>query len=170
MSEINKILVPVDGSKAAEKALEYASWIANKFGAHVTLLYVVDVEQLGLTYEAMDHYLPEWEDKIKGTEDIKRYSPFFEEQLACRMDEPLCKRGSNVLKEMAKYAEGKGIKPKTVMKMGKVVDTIVQEAEDDKADVIVVGKTGLTGLRRLLIGHVAEDVARYAHCRVTVVP
>lgn len=171
MSElIKKMLVPVDGSAASQKAVEYAAWVAGKTGAQVMLLNVVDADKLKLTYEAMDRFLPEWQDKIKGTDDIKRYSPFFEEQLSCMIEDPLCKRGNNVLKEMAKFAEKNGIKPKTMMKLGRVIDTIVQTAEDEKCDHIIVGKTGLTGLKRLAMGHVAEDVAKYASCRVTVVP
>ncbi|MCC7572485.1 MAG: universal stress protein [Candidatus Methanofastidiosum sp.] len=168
---IRRILVPVDGSKASEKAVEYAAWVAGKTGACVMLLHVVDVDKLKLSYEAMDRFLPEWEDKIKGTDDIKRYSPFFEEQLSCMMDDPLCKRGSNILKEMSKYAEKQGVKVKTDMKLGKVVDTIIQTAEDEKCcNHIIIGKTGLTGIKRLTMGHVAEDVAKYASVRVTVVP
>lgn len=168
---IRRILVPVDGSRASEKAVEYAAWVAGKTGACVMLLHVVDADKLKLTYEAMDRFLPEWEDKIKGTDDIKRYSPFFDEQLKCMMDDPLCKRGENVLKEMAKYAEKQGVKVKTIMKLGKVVDTIIQTADDEKCcNHIIIGKTGLTGIKRLTMGHVAEDVARYANCRVTVVP
>ena len=168
---IRRILVPVDGSRASEKAVEYAAWVAGKTGACVMLLHVVDADKLKLTYEAMDRFLPEWQDKIKGTDDIKRYSPFFDEQLKCMMDDPLCKRGENVLKEMAKYAEKQGVKVKTIMKLGKVVDTIIQTADDEKCcNHIIIGKTGLTGIKRLTMGHVAEDVARYANCRVTVVP
>jgi len=168
---IRRILVPVDGSKASEKAVEYAAWVAGKTGACIMLLHVVDADKLKLTYEAMDRFLPEWQDKIKGTDDIKRYSPFFEEQLKCMMDDPLCKRGDNVLKEMAKYAEKQGVKVKTILKLGKVVDTIIQTADDEKCcNHIIIGKTGLTGIKRLAMGHVAEDVARYANCRVTVVP
>ncbi|HNR43657.1 MAG TPA: universal stress protein [Methanofastidiosum sp.] len=167
---IKKILVPVDGSAPSEKAVEYAAWVASKTGAQVMLLHVVDADKLKLTYEAMDRFQPEWQDKIKGTDDIKRYSPFFEEQLSCMMEDPLCKRGNNVLKEMTKFAEKHGIKPKTMIKLGRVVDTIVQTADDEKCDHIIVGKTGLTGIKRLAMGHVAEDVARYADCRVTVVP
>jgi len=106
---IKKILVPVDGSAPSKKAVEYAAWVAGKTGAQVTLLNVVDADKLKLTYEAMDRFLPEWEDKIKGTDDVKRYSPFFEEQLSCMLDDPLCKRGNNVLKEMAKFAEKMGL-------------------------------------------------------------
>ena len=167
---IRRILVPVDGSKASEKAVEYAAWVAGKTGACVMLLHVVDVDKLKLSYEAMDRFLPEWEDKIKGTDDIKRYSPFFEEQLSCMMDDPLCKRGNNILKEMSKYAEKQGVKVKTYMKLGKVVDTIAQTAEDEHSDHIIMGKTGLTGIKRLVMGHVAEDVAKYAGVRVTLVP
>jgi len=167
---IKRILVPVDGSKASEKAIEYASWVAGKTGACIMLLHVIDADKLKLTYEAMDRFLPEWQNKIKGTDDIKRYSPFFEEQLSCMVEDPLCKRGNNVLKEMTKFADKHGIKAKTMMKLGRVVDTIIQTAEDEKCDHIIVGKTGLTGIKRLTIGHVAEDVARYADCRVTVVP
>ena len=167
---IRRILVPVDGSKASEKAVEYAAWVAGKTGACVMLLHVVDVDKLKLSYEAMDRFLPEWQDKIKGTDDIKRYSPFFEEQLSCMMDDPLCKRGNNILKEMSKYAEKQGVKVKTYMKLGKVVDTIAQTAEDEHSDHIIMGKTGLTGIKRLVMGHVAEDVAKYAGVRVTLVP
>ncbi len=171
MSElIKKILVPVDGSTPSQKAVEYAAWVASKTGAQVMLLQVVDADKLKLTYEAMDRFLPEWEDKIKGTDDIKRYSPFFDEQLNCMLEDPLCKRANNILKEMTKYAEKLGVKPKTMMKLGRVVDTIVQTAENEKCDHIIVGKTGLTGIKRLAMGHVAEDVAKYAPCRVTVVP
>ena len=127
---IRRILVPVDGSRTSEKAVEYAAWVAGKTGACVMLLHVVDADKLKLTYEAMDRFLPEWQDKIKGTDDIKRYSPFFDEQLKCMMDDPLYKRGDNVLKEMAKYAEKQGVKVKTIMKLGKVVDTIIQTADD----------------------------------------
>ena len=79
-------------SKASEKAVEYASWVASKTGANVTIIHVLDVDKLQMNYEAMDRFLPDWKDKIKGTDDIKRYSPFFENQLSCMMDDPICKK------------------------------------------------------------------------------
>jgi len=87
------------------------------------------------------------------------------------MEDPVCKRGQKVLDEMAKYAEKQGVKVKKMMKLGRVVDTIIQTADDEKCcNHIIIGKTGLTGLKNLAMGHVAEDVAKYASCRVTVVP
>jgi nucleotide-binding universal stress UspA family protein len=167
---IKKILVPIDGSPASQNALDYAGWVAGKTGASITLLHVIDADKFKTNFEAMDRFQPEWKDKIKRTDDIKRFSPFFEEQLSCMLEDPVCKRGDNLLKEMAKYAEKYKVKPKTMMKLGRVIDTIVQVAEDEKCDQIIVGKTGLTGIKRMMMGHVAEDVSRYAHCRVTVVP
>jgi len=167
---IKKILVPVDGSAPSVKALDYAGWVAGKTGASIVLLNVIDADKFKSNFEAMDRFQPEWVDKIKGTDDIKRFSPFFEQELSCMLEDPVCKRANNVLKEMAKYAEKYKVKPKTILKLGRIVDTIVQVAEDEKCDQIIVGKTGLTGIRRMLMGHVAENVAKYANCRVTVVP
>ncbi len=167
---IHNILVPVDGSKGAEKSVEYAAWVASKTGAKVNLLHVVDADKLKLKYEAMDRFQPEWADKIKHTDDIRRYSPYFEEQLQCMLDDPLCKRGDNVLDAMKTLAETYGGKPETMLKLGKVVDTILQVAEDERCDHIILGRTGLTGIQRMLIGHVAEKVARFAPCRVTLIP
>ncbi|HOE92551.1 MAG TPA: universal stress protein [Methanofastidiosum sp.] len=166
---INKILVPVDGSESSQKALEYAAWVAGKTGAKVVMLHVIDADKMKLTHESMDRFTPEWEVKIKGTDDIKRYSPFFDEQLKCIIDDPMCRRGNNVLREMSKYAEQKGIKTKNMLKLGKVPDTILQVADLEGCDHIIMGITGLTGIRRLLMGHVASEVVKYAPCRVTVV-
>ncbi|HQK85983.1 MAG TPA: universal stress protein, partial [Methanofastidiosum sp.] len=69
----------------------------------------------------------------------------------------------------SKYAEQKGIKTKNMLKLGKVPDTILQVADLEGCDHIIMGITGLTGIRRLLMGHVASEVVKYAPCRVTVV-
>lgn len=53
---------------------------------------------------------------------------------------------------------------------GNPVEAILERAAQDQADVIVVGTHGRTGLRRLLIGSVAEGVLRRAPCPVVVVP
>jgi len=166
---INKILVPIDGSKTSQKAVEYTSWVASKTGAQVVMLHVVDADKLKMSYEAMDRFTPEWKDKIKGTDDVKRYSPFYEEQLKCMIDDPVCRRGNNILREMSRFSEKLGAKPKNILKLGRVADTILQVAEDEECDQIIIGTTGLTGIKRLLMGHVSNEVVKFANCRVTVV-
>jgi nucleotide-binding universal stress UspA family protein len=61
-----------------------------------------------------------------------------------------------------------GLAVETALRHGDPRSEIVQEAEDWKADLIVVGSHGRTGVSRLLLGSVAEYVVRHASCSVEV--
>jgi hypothetical protein len=61
------------------------------------LLHVIDADKMKMSFEAMDKYLPDGKIKSRETDDIKRYSPFFDQQLSCMMEDPVCKRGQKVL-------------------------------------------------------------------------
>lgn len=61
-----------------------------------------------------------------------------------------------------------GLEISTSMREGDVPTQILQEAEAFEADLLVVGSRGLTGLDRFLLGSVASNVARHAHCPVLV--
>ena len=52
--------------------------------------------------------------------------------------------------------------------MGDPASTVVSVAEEEKADLIVLGSHGRAGLSRLLMGSVAEAIVRKAHCPVLV--
>jgi nucleotide-binding universal stress UspA family protein len=56
-----------------------------------------------------------------------------------------------------------------VIEEGEAAAAIVKEADDRKADVIVVGSHGRTGMRRFFLGSVSERVVRHAHCPVLVI-
>jgi nucleotide-binding universal stress UspA family protein len=51
----------------------------------------------------------------------------------------------------------------------KVSSIIINHAENENVDLIVVGNRGRTGFKRLLLGSVASDIVTYAHCPVLVV-
>jgi len=72
---------------------------------------------------------------------------------------------------LAKFvrAEFGDAEPKSLFIPGKPVDVIVKHATTMKADLIVLGTQGRTGLPRALIGSVAERVVRHAPCAVLVV-
>ena len=53
--------------------------------------------------------------------------------------------------------------------LGPVADQIVNIAQREGCDVICVGTRGMTGLKRVLLGSVADRVIRHAHCPVVVV-
>ncbi|MDY6863003.1 MAG: universal stress protein, partial [Thermodesulfobacteriota bacterium] len=61
------------------------------------------------------------------------------------------------------------IKYYTKIACGPISSEIVRIAEVEGFDVIVIGTRGLAGLKRMLMGSVAEDVVRHAHCPVIVV-
>jgi nucleotide-binding universal stress UspA family protein len=56
-----------------------------------------------------------------------------------------------------------------LIKYTSVVKEIVEYAENKKVDMIVIGSRGMTGLKKLLLGSVANGVITYSHCPVLVV-
>jgi len=50
-----------------------------------------------------------------------------------------------------------------------IVGAIIQYAEDEKVDLIVIGTRGRSGIKKMLLGSVAAGVVTYAHCPVMVV-
>jgi nucleotide-binding universal stress UspA family protein len=139
---ISRILVPMDDSKMAEKALEYA--LDNHPSAEVTVLHVVGVpsmlmgEAIGLTLE----------DDISET--------------AAERAEPIFERAH-------KIADKRDQKIQTVIKMGHPVRNILNYAEN--YDTIVLGSHGEDRNRmahRFLVGNIAETVSKRASVPVTI--
>ena len=54
------------------------------------------------------------------------------------------------------------------MGISSVVKEIVEYAEKNKVDMIVVGSRGLSGIKKMLVGSVASGMVTYAHCPVLV--
>ncbi len=73
------------------------------------------------------------------------------------------------VREAGEKAEKKGIKVTTGTPVGTVYEKIIDVAEKENVDLIVVGSHGRTGLKRLLMGSVAERVIGHASCTVLVV-
>ena len=71
--------------------------------------------------------------------------------------------------EVKKQAEAAGVKAETFVGEAEAYEAITKLAKEQKADMIVLGSHGRTGLRRLLMGSVAEKVIGYAPCPVLVV-
>ena len=69
---------------------------------------------------------------------------------------------------MKKQAEVAGLKVETFVREGEAYQTIVDLAKAKNVNMIVMGSHGRTGLKRLLMGSVAEKVIGYAPCPVLV--
>jgi len=137
-----KIVVPTDGSDVSIEAAKHAVNIAKEFDAEIYAIYVIDVSPfVGLPAEGS------WE----------------------MISELLKEEGHDALKKIKKLAEEWGVEIHTEMLEGVPANEIVEFAEKKKADLIVMGTTGKTGLERILLGSVAERVIKNAHCPVLVV-
>ena len=139
--EIGRILLPTDGSEPSVAATEYAVALAKTFGATVKAIYV----DTGL--EALEYP----EEVI--TEDV--YEGVHPSIKGLALAHALCERN--------------GVECEVEIVQGGVAKRIVATAEDWKADMIVIGDTGRTGLKRIALGSVAETVVKGSPIPVLVV-
>ena len=139
------ILVPVDGSETSYAAVAQAAELAKAFGGKITVVQVL----------ALDPYIAA-------------------EYISATQTNDLIERArTSVLKTLeeaaAKFSD-LGIPVEAKLLEGQVVHReIIREAETSKADLIVIGSHGRTGLKRLFLGSVAQSVLGEAHIPVLVV-
>ena len=81
----------------------------------------------------------------------------------------LVKKAKGYVAEVKKQAEAAGVRSETFVGEAEADEAITNLAKEQTADMIVIGSHGRTGLRRLLMGSVAERVIGYAPCPVLVV-
>ena len=146
---VKKILLPLDGSDQAFKALDFASDLAEKYGAALLVLYVVT-----------KHELPESVRQFAQVEHI-------EGPLNWIYDEVVAK---NVLVEAQDRAQRKGVTSiETLIYDGNPAKLIVEVAGSKNADLIVMGTRGLSDIKGLFMGSVAHKVNQMASCTVVTV-
>ena len=142
-----RILVPVDGSATSRRGLREGIRFAKAQRAALVILNVVDAMPILATMEGGAALDP-------------------------GLFESLRAGGRKVLDRAVAEAKRGGIRAKAVLAenaAGRVADVIVRQARKQRADLIVIGTHGRTGLTRLVIGSVAERVVRIAPCPVLVV-
>ena len=83
--------------------------------------------------------------------------------------EDLVRTAKGFVSVVKKQAEAAGVKTETFVKEAEASEAITNLAKDQGANMIVIGSHGRTGLRRLLMGSVAEKVIGHAPCPVLVV-
>lgn len=83
--------------------------------------------------------------------------------------EPQRQAAERMLADVEETLSGTGMPIDTVVREGSAAEVILAEAERWPADLIVVGSHGRTGLKRLLLGSVAQKVVAHAPCPVEVV-
>jgi len=86
-----------------------------------------------------------------------------------RARQELTKRAEQLTARVAESLAASGLKAAPVVRQGDPRSVIVDEAKEWGADLIVLGSHGYTGLKRLLLGSVAQSVVSHAPCSVEVV-
>jgi nucleotide-binding universal stress UspA family protein len=81
----------------------------------------------------------------------------------------LVAQAKGFVEKIAQQAEASGVKTQVRVKEAETWKSIVDLAEEHKADTIIMGSHGRTGLKRLLMGSVTEKVIGHAPCPVLVI-
>ena len=142
---IQKILVPVDFSEGSVAALRCAAGLAQRTGASLTLLHVVD-------------------SLIAPMEDLN-YTYVDSKALRAAVE----KRANEKLSQLARKEIDPTAHASPLVRRGTTWEEIIETARRGGADLIVIGSHGYSGLKRVLLGSTAEKVVRHAGCPVLVV-
>ncbi len=145
MIDLHRILVPTDFGKSSENAVKYAAAFAEKFGAELFILHVV--QDLAL-------FIPE------AVLIAPMMTPPIEQFKAA---------AQAALEKVVKDMNLAGLKVQTEIAEGVPFAEIIRAARDKNVDLIVMGTHGHTGLAHVLLGSVAEKVVRKAPCPVLTV-
>lgn len=153
MDEIKRILAPTDLSAFSVKGFVYAANLAKALDAQVVVCHVLRTEEFVGHARLLE----------------KAISPAkVEDQLAQLRDSH-----RRLLHEFIKRhlpPAAKDVVIKEIVEMGEADDLIVNWANDNAIDVIVISTHGRSGLPRMILGSVTEKVLRKARCPVLAIP
>ena len=139
--DVRNVLVPVDFSENAEAAARYASDVAQKFGAKLHVMHVVEPASFVNDLSNVPFTLSDKQLEATAMTDL--------EALSTRFIDPT-------------------VPVSWMVKHGKGYQEIVKAAKELKADMIVISTHGYTGLKHTIMGSTAERVVRHAPCPVLV--
>jgi nucleotide-binding universal stress UspA family protein len=151
--KFTKILVAIDGSEQSMKAAEYAVAMAKKDNNNTQLIALhVLFSQTGYAYSTNLFGLVTPSSINKFLEDAKHEAQQWFDKIKEKISE----------KEIQ-------LKTEVVVSPTSVVAAIVDYAEHENVDLIVIGSRGRSGFKKLLLGSTASGVVTYATCPVFIV-
>ncbi len=136
---IKNILVPVDGSEGADRAIEKAVMLAKICGAKLNFLYVANINQLAINAVLSDAIL----DSVT--------------------------KAGNVILDRALEMVPAGIAKESFSDTGSPAVVVLDFAETNDIDLIVMGSRGLGVVKGVLLGSVSQYVVEQSKCPVLVV-
>lgn len=164
-----KLLVATDGSSQAQKAVEMAGNIAEKYDADLTILYVTLPEQPSSELRQMaesEHLIDFMKTKQPPLDNLPARMVFASNIDGQTTNHELIKILANrIVEQAATVARQSGAqKVTTMLGEGDVAGEILDAAEKIDAEMIVIGCRGQGALKRLFLGSVSSEVAQLAKC------
>jgi nucleotide-binding universal stress UspA family protein len=142
--QVQHILAPTDFSEYSKKAVASALEWAKKFAAKLSILHVIE--------------LPPY--------PVEGYAP---PSLTATFLEDLERQASQELAQIVPEAESAGVEVARLVTVGSPYRKIVDMAEAEQVDLIVMATAGRTGISHLVMGSIAERVVRTASCPVLTI-
>jgi nucleotide-binding universal stress UspA family protein len=140
------IVVGTDGSETAEEAVRQAVALAARLGATLRIVSAYEPVPAGRLREEAQQAPTDLQWMINPREDVDA-----------------------TLRRAAQAAGEGGVEAETYARQGDPADAILDVAEEQGADLIVVGNKGMTGARRFLLGSVPNRVSHHAPCSVLII-
>lgn len=138
MKEITRIVVPVDLGKHTQILADYAIYIGRKLNASVNFLHVSEFVETG--------------DMMLGSPSL------------AGINEERFSRAKELMSNLVEDSKVNYEKIDGSVVRGDTVDSIVKFAEEENADLVIIGTHGNKGLEKILLGSVAERVLKRVHC------
>ena len=142
---MKNILVPIDFAPVGKEVLALASDIARAFNAKLWLVHVAAPDPEFVGYHAGPSYVRE------QRADVLRHE-------------------HTDLQTMSAGLTSRGLTAEALLVQGPTTDTLLDEADRIKADLIVMGSHGRGGLFKALVGSVSEQVLKQSRVPVLIVP
>ena len=140
------IVVGTDGSGTARQAVREATELAAALGAAIELVSAYEPVAGQRLREEAREAPPDLQWMINAREDVEA-----------------------TLREAAAEVEAAGVPVRTYAREGDPADAILDVAEEQGADLIVVGNKGMTGAKRFLLGSVPNKISHHAPCSVMII-
>ncbi len=151
---VDKILVPMDGSRKSLKALSYAIESAKCFNASILILRVVTLSMLEIA----------WNTPSDGGPIIKQ--DFLKESE--KRDRKTMARIRKYLRDKLKTVKNNGVEGSYRVMVGDPVDSIKKCCEEEKVDLIVMNANNRGWLKRTFMGSVTDKILRTSSIPVVV--
>jgi nucleotide-binding universal stress UspA family protein len=143
---IGSIVVGTDGSDTAKEAVRQATELAKALGSRIHLVSAYEPVGEGRLREERQQVPDDLQWMVNPREDV-----------------------TATLKDAAGQIEAAGLEVATYAREGDPADAILDVAEEQDADLIVVGNKGMTGAKRFLLGSVPNKVSHHAPCSVMII-